>query len=400
MKNNKLLLISILIITLALLKSNVQSEEKTIGKKDKTAVPFLSEENNQIYLAFEAVATNPNAILVKVNDNAITQADLDKELTNFKKMLEENGNIKTQDIQQLLTTIKPQVLETLITKKLIDEACASKKITVSDAEIKKEIELIKTILPKNISLEDMLKKQNIQQTDFEKEIIEQLKIEKLIGVKEPTDEEIKESFEKNKEALSIPETVRARHILIKVEDTDTKEQKEAKYKKANEIRKSIKEGADFTKLARENSDCPSKANGGDLGEFARGDMVKPFEDVAFKLGTNEISDVVETEYGYHIIQTLAHNPPYTPSLNEVKGKIIIKLKMAQFQNKLATYLNELRDKAKIEYVSIPNPQFQDNNKQDFKEEKTEPKKPSVETNKTEIKEKDEPTPQSSTVYDL
>ena len=94
------------------------------------------------------------------------------------------------------------------------------------------------------------------------------------------------------EKLNVPkaETIQASHILV-----DKKEE-------ADEIYKEIKKGADFGKLAKEKSKCPSKANGGDLGEFTRGMMVKPFEDAAFALKVGEVSEPVKTQFGWHIIK--------------------------------------------------------------------------------------------------
>jgi len=99
------------------------------------------------------------------------------------------------------------------------------------------------------------------------------------------------------------------HILIMYQgsknafDTVTRTKEEAKVL-VDSLLTQVKAGADFAELARTYSDCPSKANGGALGKFKRGDMVQPFEDVAFKLKKDKISDVVETEFGFHIIKGL------------------------------------------------------------------------------------------------
>lgn len=99
------------------------------------------------------------------------------------------------------------------------------------------------------------------------------------------------------------------HILIMYKgsknafDTVTRSKEEAKAL-ADSLREQAKAGADFAELARSYSDCPSKANGGTLGKFKRGDMVKPFEDVAFSLKKDKISDIVETDFGFHIIKGL------------------------------------------------------------------------------------------------
>jgi peptidyl-prolyl cis-trans isomerase C len=322
-------------------------------------MPQEPENLSPTEIAFEAVATNPAATLVKVDGSAITQADMDKEIDTVKKMFEKQMGYsggQPSPFATLLPKMKPQILDSLITKKLIDNACEKQKITISDKEVKKEIEIIKTILPKNMKLEDVMKKQDISQEDFEKEISQQLKIEKLVGVQEPSEKEIADFYEKADTAFSHSETIHARHILIKTEPTDSEAKKKEKRQKAENIQKKLKKGADFAELAKENSDCPSKVNGGDLNEFGRGEMVKSFEDVAFALKDKEISDVVETEYGYHIIQTISHTPAYKETLDEAKGKIVMRLKMAQLREKMSPYVEKLRKEANIEYVSIPKPE--------------------------------------------
>lgn len=100
-------------------------------------------------------------------------------------------------------------------------------------------------------------------------------------------------------------TVRASHILLmykgSARSTATRSKDEAK-QQIDGLKKEVDGGADFAELAREHSDCPSGKDGGDLGTFGRGQMVKPFEDTAFGLGVGETSDVVETDFGYHLIR--------------------------------------------------------------------------------------------------
>ena len=111
----------------------------------------------------------------------------------------------------------------------------------------------------------------------------------------------------------MPEQVRASHILISTKpidpNADPNQAKAQAKDKAEELLKKVKDGADFAALAKENSDCPSNAQGGDLGLFPRGQMVKPFEDAAFALKVGEISDLVETQFGYHIIKVTEHQDP-------------------------------------------------------------------------------------------
>jgi parvulin-like peptidyl-prolyl isomerase len=106
------------------------------------------------------------------------------------------------------------------------------------------------------------------------------------------------------EALPPASTVRARHILVKAAQNDGDAARAESKRVAEQIRKQLIDGAGFADMAAKHSDCPSKQKGGDLGSFGRGQMVKPFEDAAFSQKENAIGPVVETQFGYHIIQVI------------------------------------------------------------------------------------------------
>ena len=107
----------------------------------------------------------------------------------------------------------------------------------------------------------------------------------------------------------VPEKVHAAHILLMYQGSagateDITRTKEEAYQEIQNLLTRVKAGEDFSELAKEYSNCPSGKNGGDLGEFSKGDMVKPFEDAAFGLKKDDISKIVETKYGFHIIKRL------------------------------------------------------------------------------------------------
>ena len=107
-------------------------------------------------------------------------------------------------------------------------------------------------------------------------------------------------------------------------------------------------GADFAEVAKKNSDCPSKENGGDLGVFSRGEMVKPFEDAAFSQDLNAVGPVIETEFGFHIIQVLEKNAPKVIGLDErMKTNISALLQQQKQQQAFETILKKLRAKSSI-----------------------------------------------------
>lgn len=300
----------------------------------------------------EAKAAAPlsgDAVLVKVADKTVTQANLDSEISQIRQMMKNRGG-SPQQFDAMLKNIKPQILEGLIVRKLIACECEREKIIVTPEETAVEVKSFEATLPKKISMDDFLKQNGITRETFERDISEQVKIEKLLKITPPTDGEIKSYYDENKKNYEVPETVSARHILVAVDAGDDAAKKEAKKKKAEDLRKQLDKGADFAKLAEENSDCPSKSKGGSLGEFPRGNMVPAFEQAAFSLKSNEISGVVETDFGYHIIQNIGHNEPRTVPFDDVKGQIAFRLKSKKVQEKLETLVEKLKSENKIEYT--------------------------------------------------
>lgn len=162
-----------------------------------------------------------------------------------------------------------------------------------------------------------------------------------------SDEEIQKYYDEHKSEFYKNE-VKASHILISTLDKDGKPLSEAKKKeakkKAEEVLKKAKAGEDFAALAKEYSDDPgSAANGGDLGYFGKGVMVKPFEEAAFSLKPGEISGIVESDYGYHIIKVFDKVDEQQP-LSEVKDTI----KTTLLNEKYTQYVEKLTKEAKVE----------------------------------------------------
>ncbi len=145
-----------------------------------------------------------------------------------------------------------------------------------------------------------------------------------------------------------PEQLKASHILIKVSDSKDEAKKAEAKKKIEMAQERLKKGEDFAVLAKEFSECPSSANGGDLGYFSRGRMVKPFEDAAYALKVNETSDIVETSFGYHIIRLTEKKAQEIVDYENAKVNITRHLKQQKTQKKVKEYLEEIRKSAKIE----------------------------------------------------
>ncbi len=143
---------------------------------------------------------------------------------------------------------------------------------------------------------------------------------------EVTDEDIDDYYSENADRYKQPEQVKASHILFKVESGASEEAWTAALNRANEIKKRLDAGESFEKLATEFSDDNSAANGGDLGYFSKGQMVKPFEDAAWAMENEQISEPVKSNFGYHIIKKVDHKSASYKPLEEVRASIVTAMK--------------------------------------------------------------------------
>jgi peptidyl-prolyl cis-trans isomerase C len=194
---------------------------------------------------------------------------------------------------------------------------------------------------------------NLTENDLKSQIRKGLAIQHLVSEHyaqkvEVTDRETKEYFDKHPELFRRPENVRASHILIAVDPQGDEASKAGARKKAEEIQAMLKQGKDFAALAGEFSDCPSSSQGGDLGYFTRGKMVGSFEDTAFSLKPGEMSGIVETKFGYHLIKVAEKNPETTVSYEDIEDKIAQQLKLQKVRGLVADHVSEVKGKARVE----------------------------------------------------
>ena len=167
---------------------------------------------------------------------------------------------------------------------------------------------------------------------------------------EATDVEVKDFYDKNPDRFKRPETVRASHILLRIDPTADDATKKQTRAKIDDVLKRAKGGEDFAKLAQQNSQDGSAPQGGDLGYFPKEKMVPAFADVAFALKTGEISDVVTTQFGVHIIKVTDRKAAGTVPLEEVSPQVRQFLTEQKKQQQAQAFIAQVRQKAKIEVL--------------------------------------------------
>ncbi len=290
-------------------------------------------------------------VVAKVNGVEITSKDLDSQTGWLKNQMLMRG----MDLKKIPEDkIKEQALQSLIEMEVAYQDAKAKNIVAKKEDVQNKFDDFKKKFKDEKEYKDYLKSQDMDEAKLKKEIEKELTVNKYIdevvlrNLKEASDEEIKKFYDENPNYFIKPEQVKASHILVSVPENATEEQKKEARKKAETILKDLKKGANFEEVAKEKSDCPSKERGGDLGYFAKGRMVKPFEDAAFSLKPGVLSDIVETKFGYHIIIVKDHKMEEKAKLEEVKENIKSYLVERKKQEMIQQKLNELIPKAKIE----------------------------------------------------
>jgi peptidyl-prolyl cis-trans isomerase C len=170
------------------------------------------------------------------------------------------------------------------------------------------------------------------------------------GVLEPEipEERIRAMYDADPKSFSTVETVRVSHILSAVDEQAGAEEKQQARQKAERIREQILAGEDFAALARAYSDCRTAPQGGDLGQIKRGYMPVAFDEVAFSLETDSVSEIVETRFGYHVIKVVEREPARLVSYEQMRGFLEAYLQGEESKRRLAAHIAELREESEIE----------------------------------------------------
>ncbi len=245
-----------------------------------------------------------NKVLAKVNGKEIKQSDLDF-------LLQGLGPQRAMQFQS--EEGRKQLIDELIHQELF-------YIDAIDSNVNEEEEFVAELESAKVNL------------------LKQYAIRKLLQSVKVETEEVAKYYEENKDKFKTEESVQASHILV-----ETKEQ-------ADDIVKEINEGLDFAEAAGKYSKCPSKGNGGDLGEFTKGKMVPEFEEVAFDLPVGEISEPFSTQFGFHIVKVTNKVEGAQKSLEDSKAEIARMLLMKKQNDAYVEKTSALKEKNSVEVL--------------------------------------------------
>jgi len=276
-------------------------------------------------LAVSEPAIDPASVVAKVDGQLVTRQDLNWEIDSL--LMGMGGqSFPPEVIEQIRPQMEPQALDTIILKLQLQKYAEANAITVSDASIENEMTQIKSQFEDEQAIQQFLLDRGLTMDSLEQNIRRDLVWASAIqdytdNIPPPSQLEMETYYQENTEAFAVVEKVVASHILIATSTEDATGEDVKKLKLTQELRDKIVAGADFAELAKEHSSCPSSAKGGSLGEFGKGQMVPAFEEAAFALKTGEVSEVVQSPFGYHLIQVSDHKEAGTISFELANEKV-------------------------------------------------------------------------------
>jgi peptidyl-prolyl cis-trans isomerase C len=328
------------------------------SKTPASAAPARSDATPAANAAAQAPAAQPAKpvpaqlpdVLARVNGETISKPEFERALATIEARA--GGPVPPEQRDQILRN----VLDQIVSYKLLVQESHARKVDATDAEVDSRVQEIQGQFPNEAAFKQMLtaRQTTLEQlrSDARQDIAVQKMIDAEVAPKSAVKpEQLADFYAKNPDQFKQPERVHASHILIGVPrgaDAAAKAQARAK---AEQVLKDVKAGKDFAALAKEHSQDPGSApNGGDLGFFQQGQMVGPFNDAAFSLAPGMVSDLVETEFGFHIIKVAEKQAPRSIALEDVKPRLEQFLLERNRQEQTDAFVKGLRSKGKIEIL--------------------------------------------------
>lgn len=290
-------------------------------------------------------------IVARINDTRIPEKVLIAEINRYLPYASYHANVS----RETFLRIRQKAMDNLIAEELLYQEALRRKLSVSDGEVRQQIERMKQGYPSEQAFENALKQSGISRKEVYRRIQRKLLIEKLIEVEVSskiriTDEDLKAYYTENKHKFIIPERYKVRHILISVDPGAMREGWLEGLKKAENIYKLLLLGKDFAKIAREISDdTTSNTRGGDLGWFHQGQLLPELDRAIQSLKIGEITSPIRTIYGYHILRLEGKKPRQQLTYEEInKALLREKLRKKQFELRKNALIARLKREAKIE----------------------------------------------------
>jgi peptidyl-prolyl cis-trans isomerase C len=288
-------------------------------------------------------------VLARVNDEDVTRADLERLIRNMELGAGQTVPADRRD------EIYRGALDQLVTYTVLKQEVRARKVSVPEGEIEASLQEMQKQFPNDQEFKKALSERGMTLDRLRADARIDMAINKMIEDEvalepEATDVQVRDFYDKNPDKFQQDEAVRASHILIRVEPTATEAEKQKARARAEDLAKQAKAGADFAELARKHSADGSAAMGGDLNFLVPGQTVAAFDKAAFSMKPGEISDVVETEFGFHIIKVTEKRDASMVPFPQVSPRIRAYLTDEAKQGRAQAFIEELKKKAKIEVL--------------------------------------------------
>ena len=333
-------------------KSDKSVEKPKVAEAMKEFEAATGNESGKIDVVklIDEILNSLPEVVASVKDVEIKSTNIKSALQRFKmQAAHQQKPINKEHVKRVLN----QALDMEIQREIMFQKAKELKIEAKDEDIEKIVNQLKS---RHQSEEDFINefsKRGLTIEMLKKEISRNVMVSKLIQNEiydkvKINDQQALDFYKKNENAFKNPESVHAAHILIRAKQGMSDEEKKAAKEKIEDILKKTKSGEDFAELAKQYSEGPSASRGGDLNYIEKGQMVKEFEEVAFKLSAGEISGIVETQFGYHIIKVYdkKESGGMRP-FDEVKKDIINSLIQSKARLKAKDYIEGLQKKADV-----------------------------------------------------
>jgi parvulin-like peptidyl-prolyl isomerase len=334
------------LLILPFLTACPSGKEGKQGAADAGAGP--SAMSDQEDLAKMAASKDP---LARVNGVDIPRTGFLKE---FKLTLDRYAKARHAVTPALRERLKDNLVYGYVDYEILRQHAEQMQVAVPAGEAEAKWAEHKKRYGSDESFKQFLDRAGVSAEDvkeqFDKNLLKEKVYDKLAETATVGDSELREYYEKNKGGFAEPEQVRTSHILFRVTPDMKPEDKAKKQKLAKEIDGKAKaKGADFAALARQYCEDGTKEKGGDLGFKTKGQLLPQFEAVAWPMKINEVSNVVETPYGFHVIKKTGHNPARQKPFEEMKDTIEKSIKARKRNEKIRVALQKWKEDAKIEY---------------------------------------------------
>jgi peptidyl-prolyl cis-trans isomerase C len=320
------------------------------------AIPAQENKPAESKTATAAQDSGSDLVVARVSGEPITE----KQVVSVIEQIARQSPMLPDQRKQRNTLLFKDAVDNLTAIALLKSQAEQLNLTVDKAKLDQQIQNISKQFPSQEAFQKAMASQGVTESELRKNVEESMTLQLVIDqatrdAPTATDAEVQKFYDDNSEKFPTPEQLHAAHILLRVDPKSTPEQKAEIKKRLEGIRADIEANKiTFSDAAAQYSQDPSNAkNGGDLGFFQKGKMVKPFEDAAFATQPGTLSQVVETQFGFHIIKVIELKPAGKATFEQARGTIKQYLDQLNRQKVAQKYLEGLKAKATVETFMTP-----------------------------------------------